>query len=163
MFLHCSHNSFLLQLAFYPIKHYNNRFRRCNSNCVVTVITLIQVLFWEGSSEQREADRVRVTDSSALLSGLKSSTVYMISVRAQNSAGLGPSSPSISVATKKPRECTPNTRQKSIIVSYLLATLFSAVYFFLYDQTVKIPSVCRINTLLQPSQKVANIYCLPGS
>ncbi|XP_043978218.1 contactin-4 [Gambusia affinis] len=66
-----------------------------------------EVLFWEGSSEQREADRVRVTDSSALLSGLKSSTVYMISVRAQNSAGLGPSSPSISVATKKPPPSQP--------------------------------------------------------
>ncbi|XP_014830568.1 PREDICTED: contactin-4-like, partial [Poecilia mexicana] len=112
-----------------------------------------EVLFWEGSSEQREADRVRVTDSTALLSGLKSSTVYLISVRAQNSAGLGPSSPSISVATKKPRGCTPNTRQmfRSIIFSYLLATSFSALYFFIYDQTVKIPSVCTINTLLQSS------------
>lgn len=124
--------------------------------------TLIQVLFWEGSSEQREADRVRVTDSSALLSGLKSSTVYLISVRAQNSAGFGPSSPSISLATKKPRECTLNTRQESIIFSYLLATLFSALYFFIYDQTVKIPSVCRINTLLQASWKVAKVYYLPG-
>uniref|UniRef100_A0A3B3TWG9 Contactin-4-like n=1 Tax=Poecilia latipinna TaxID=48699 RepID=A0A3B3TWG9_9TELE len=57
--------------------------------------------------EQREADRVRVTDSTALLSGLKSSTVYLISVRAQNSAGLGPSSPSISVATKKPPPSQP--------------------------------------------------------
>uniref|UniRef100_A0A3B3TX11 Contactin-4-like n=1 Tax=Poecilia latipinna TaxID=48699 RepID=A0A3B3TX11_9TELE len=66
-----------------------------------------EVLFWEGSSEQREADRVRVTDSTALLSGLKSSTVYLISVRAQNSAGLGPSSPSISVATKKPPPSQP--------------------------------------------------------
>uniref|UniRef100_A0A3B3TX27 Contactin-4-like n=1 Tax=Poecilia latipinna TaxID=48699 RepID=A0A3B3TX27_9TELE len=63
--------------------------------------TNFKVFYWEFS------DRVRVTDSTALLSGLKSSTVYLISVRAQNSAGLGPSSPSISVATKKPPPSQP--------------------------------------------------------
>ncbi|MED6265494.1 hypothetical protein CHARACLAT_026028 [Characodon lateralis] len=66
------------------------------------MVAFIQVLFSEESSQQSEADKVRVTDSMALLSGLKSSTVYLISVRAQNSAGLGPSSTSFSVTTKQP-------------------------------------------------------------
>lgn len=72
--------------------------------CLLSVVVLIQVLFWEESSQQSEADRVRVTGSMALLSGLKSSTAYLISVRAQNSAGLGPCSPSFNVTTKKPRK-----------------------------------------------------------
>lgn len=54
--------------------------------------------------QESDAEMVRVTDTAALLSGLKGSTVYLISVRAQNSAGAGPSSPAVNVTTKKPRE-----------------------------------------------------------
>ena len=63
-----------------------------------------KVLFWENGSHQSEAQRVRIISTSALLSGLKSSTVYLISVRGQNSAGLGPCSPAFNITTKKPRE-----------------------------------------------------------
>ncbi|XP_036008044.1 contactin-4 isoform X1 [Fundulus heteroclitus] len=66
-----------------------------------------EVLFWDESSQKSEAEAVKVTDSTALLSGLKSSKVYLISVRAQNSAGFGPSSPSFSVTTKKPPPSQP--------------------------------------------------------
>ncbi|XP_015243548.1 PREDICTED: contactin-4-like isoform X2 [Cyprinodon variegatus] len=66
-----------------------------------------EVVFWKESSQQTEADRVRVTNCTALLSGLTSSTVYLISVRAQNSAGFGPSSPSFTVTTKKPPPSQP--------------------------------------------------------
>uniref|UniRef100_A0A4W6FQ44 Contactin 4 n=1 Tax=Lates calcarifer TaxID=8187 RepID=A0A4W6FQ44_LATCA len=69
-------------------------------------------VYWEpilpGSSNGRQhADRVRVINTTALLSGLKSSTVYLISVRAQNSAGLGPCSPAFNITTKKPPPSQP--------------------------------------------------------
>ncbi|KAI3369534.1 hypothetical protein L3Q82_007744 [Scortum barcoo] len=60
------------------------------------------VLFWETGSQQSEAERVRVINTAALLTGLKGSTLYLISVRAQNSAGLGPCSPALNITTKKP-------------------------------------------------------------
>ncbi|XP_067362041.1 contactin-4 isoform X1 [Channa argus] len=65
-------------------------------------IIAYEVLFWEEGSQQSEAEQVRVTDTAARLSGLKSSTVYLISVRAQNSAGLGPCTPAFNISTKKP-------------------------------------------------------------
>uniref|UniRef100_A0A669C120 Contactin-3 n=1 Tax=Oreochromis niloticus TaxID=8128 RepID=A0A669C120_ORENI len=75
-------------------------------------------VFWEpvpprsnsekiGGLEQSEADRVRVINCTALLSGLKGSTRYLISVRAQNSAGLGPCSPPFNITTKKPPPSQP--------------------------------------------------------
>ncbi|XP_068578147.1 contactin-4 isoform X1 [Cebidichthys violaceus] len=70
-------------------------------------IIAYEVLFWEEGSEQSEAERVRVIDATALLSGLKGSTVYLISVRAQNSAGLGPCSPAFNNTTKKPPPSQP--------------------------------------------------------
>lgn len=54
--------------------------------------------------QESDAEMVKVTDTVALLSGLMGSTLYLISVRAQNSAGAGPSSPAVNVTTKKPRE-----------------------------------------------------------
>uniref|UniRef100_A0A672H5Q5 Contactin 4 n=1 Tax=Salarias fasciatus TaxID=181472 RepID=A0A672H5Q5_SALFA len=71
------------------------------------LVSLLQVLFWEEGSQQSEADRVRVVNSTALLSGLKASRVYLISVRAQNSAGLGPCSPPFNITTKKPPPSQP--------------------------------------------------------
>nr|XP_020448607.1 contactin-4-like [Monopterus albus]XP_020448608.1 contactin-4-like [Monopterus albus] len=65
-------------------------------------IIAYEVLFWEEGSQQSEADIVKVINTTALLSGLKGSTVYLISVRAQNSAGLGPCSPAFNITTKKP-------------------------------------------------------------
>uniref|UniRef100_A0A665VUT5 Contactin 4 n=1 Tax=Echeneis naucrates TaxID=173247 RepID=A0A665VUT5_ECHNA len=67
-------------------------------------------VYWEpippGSTSEKiiqsQAERVKVINTTALLSGLKGSTVYLISVRAQNSAGLGPCSPAFSITTKKP-------------------------------------------------------------
>uniref|UniRef100_A0A7N8YPN7 Contactin-4-like n=1 Tax=Mastacembelus armatus TaxID=205130 RepID=A0A7N8YPN7_9TELE len=65
-------------------------------------IIAYEVLFWEEGSQQSQADTVRVINTTALLSGLKGSTVYLISVRALNSAGLGPCSPAFNITTKKP-------------------------------------------------------------
>ncbi|XP_017282455.1 contactin-4 [Kryptolebias marmoratus] len=70
-------------------------------------IIAYEVLFWEEGSEQSEADRVRVINSSALLSSLKGSTLYQIAVRAQNSAGFGPRSPSFNITTRKPPPSHP--------------------------------------------------------
>lgn len=78
--------------------------RQYGCGSVLTCASLFQVLFWEKGSRQSEAERVRITNTTALLTGLKGSTVYLISVRAQNSAGLGPCSPALNVTTKKPRE-----------------------------------------------------------
>uniref|UniRef100_A0A673CAA7 Contactin 4 n=1 Tax=Sphaeramia orbicularis TaxID=375764 RepID=A0A673CAA7_9TELE len=70
-------------------------------------IIAYEVLFWENGSWQSDADRVRVINTTARLSGLKGSTDYQISVRAQNSAGLGPSSPVFNITTKKPPPIQP--------------------------------------------------------
>ncbi|KAM6981279.1 contactin-4 [Aplochiton taeniatus] len=66
-----------------------------------------EVLYWEEGEPENEAERVRVTQSAALLSGLKGSTVYLISVRARNSAGAGPPSLAINIITKKPPPSQP--------------------------------------------------------
>ncbi|KAM3877982.1 contactin-4 [Diretmus argenteus] len=70
-------------------------------------IIAYEVVFWEEGTQEGGAERVRVADAAALLSGLKSSTEYMISVRAQNSAGLGPTSPTFNITTKKPPPSQP--------------------------------------------------------
>uniref|UniRef100_A0A672NS98 Contactin-4-like n=1 Tax=Sinocyclocheilus grahami TaxID=75366 RepID=A0A672NS98_SINGR len=48
-----------------------------------------------------------VTESSVKITGLKGSTLYLMSVRAHNSAGTGPSSAPISITTKKPPPSQP--------------------------------------------------------
>ncbi|XP_041743354.1 contactin-4-like isoform X2 [Coregonus clupeaformis] len=66
-----------------------------------------EVLCWEEGVQESDAEMVKVTDTVALLSGLMGSTLYLISVRAQNSAGAGPSSPAVKVTTKKPPPSQP--------------------------------------------------------
>uniref|UniRef100_H3C346 Contactin 4 n=1 Tax=Tetraodon nigroviridis TaxID=99883 RepID=H3C346_TETNG len=62
-----------------------------------------EVLFWEEGSRPSEPRRVRIISATtALLSGLKGNTIYLISVRAENSAGFGPGSPAFNITTKKP-------------------------------------------------------------
>uniref|UniRef100_A0A8C1LGU4 Contactin 4 n=1 Tax=Cyprinus carpio TaxID=7962 RepID=A0A8C1LGU4_CYPCA len=61
----------------------------------------------EDGSPDSDAERVRVTETSVNITGLKGSTLYLISVRAHNSAGTGPSSAPISITTKKPPPSQP--------------------------------------------------------
>uniref|UniRef100_A0A672NTY7 Contactin-4-like n=1 Tax=Sinocyclocheilus grahami TaxID=75366 RepID=A0A672NTY7_SINGR len=61
----------------------------------------------EDGSPESDAERVRVTESSVKITGLKGSTLYLMSVRAHNSAGTGPSSAPISITTKKPPPSQP--------------------------------------------------------
>uniref|UniRef100_A0A8C1WUI1 Contactin 4 n=1 Tax=Cyprinus carpio TaxID=7962 RepID=A0A8C1WUI1_CYPCA len=61
----------------------------------------------EDGSPESDAERVRVPESSVIITGLKGSTLYLISVRAHNSAGTGPSSTPISITTKKPPPSQP--------------------------------------------------------
>lgn len=70
-------------------------------------IIAYEVLFWEEGSEMEDADRVRVTNTTARLSTLKACTVYLISVKAYNSAGPGPGSPAFNITTKKPPPSQP--------------------------------------------------------
>ncbi|XP_077054169.1 contactin-4 isoform X2 [Siphateles boraxobius] len=65
-------------------------------------ITGYEVQWLEDGSPESDAERVRVTESSVNITGLKGSTIYLMSVRAHNSAGTGPSSAPISITTKKP-------------------------------------------------------------
>ncbi|KAM3620814.1 uncharacterized protein V6R79_002436 [Siganus canaliculatus] len=76
---------------------------RSSSNKIIAY----EVLFWEKGSSESEAERVLITNTTALLSGLKGNTVYLISVRAQNSAGFGPCSPAFNITTKKPPPSQP--------------------------------------------------------
>lgn len=59
---------------------------------------------WEEGSLESEALKERVKISPAHITGLKGSTMYLISVRAHNSGGIGPASAAINMTTKKPRE-----------------------------------------------------------
>uniref|UniRef100_A0A8C2BD23 Contactin 4 n=1 Tax=Cyprinus carpio TaxID=7962 RepID=A0A8C2BD23_CYPCA len=61
----------------------------------------------EDGSPDIDAERVRVTETSVNITGLKGSTLYLISVRAHNSAGTGPSSAPIGITTKKPPPSQP--------------------------------------------------------
>uniref|UniRef100_A0A672NKD5 Contactin-4-like n=1 Tax=Sinocyclocheilus grahami TaxID=75366 RepID=A0A672NKD5_SINGR len=61
----------------------------------------------EDGSPESDAERVRVTETSVNITGLKGSTLYLISVRAHNSAGTGPSSVPITITTKKPPPSQP--------------------------------------------------------
>ncbi|XP_075869502.1 contactin-3 [Nelusetta ayraudi] len=70
-------------------------------------ILAYQVLYWTRGSGRSHAETLRVLHLTARLSGLKPSTVYLISVRAQNSAGPGPSSPAVSATTRKPPPSQP--------------------------------------------------------
>ncbi|XP_051561849.1 contactin-4-like [Myxocyprinus asiaticus] len=70
-------------------------------------ITGYEVQWLEDGSPESDAERVRVTESSVNITGLKGSTLYLVSVRAYNSAGTGPSSVPISITTKKPPPSQP--------------------------------------------------------
>uniref|UniRef100_A0A9J7Y1D3 Contactin-4-like n=1 Tax=Cyprinus carpio carpio TaxID=630221 RepID=A0A9J7Y1D3_CYPCA len=70
-------------------------------------ITGYEVQWLEDGSPESDAERVRVPESSVIITGLKGSTLYLISVRAHNSAGTGPSSTPISITTKKPPPSQP--------------------------------------------------------
>uniref|UniRef100_A0A8C4RV69 Contactin-3 n=1 Tax=Erpetoichthys calabaricus TaxID=27687 RepID=A0A8C4RV69_ERPCA len=63
-----------------------------------------EIRYWRANDSEAAADRVRTAglESSARVSGLRPSTLYHVVVRAYNSAGTGPPSPSITVTTKKP-------------------------------------------------------------
>ncbi|GAA6087805.1 contactin-4 [Tachysurus ichikawai] len=67
----------------------------------------LKVLLWEQGSLGRKAIKERVKRSPAHITGLKSSTVYLISVRAHNSGGVGPTSAAINMTTKKPPPSQP--------------------------------------------------------
>uniref|UniRef100_A0A8C2L078 Contactin-4-like n=1 Tax=Cyprinus carpio TaxID=7962 RepID=A0A8C2L078_CYPCA len=70
-------------------------------------VTGYEVQWLEDGSPDSDAERVRVTETSVNITGLKGSTLYLISVRAHNSAGTGPSSAPISITTKKPPPSQP--------------------------------------------------------
>lgn len=97
-------------LIILKIKFFNLLYRFIWS--VVICLSLVQVFFWEKGSQKSEAERVRIINTDALLSGLKGSTVYLISVRAQNSTGLGPCSPAFNITTRKPHEFLYTQDQK---------------------------------------------------
>ncbi|KAK3557190.1 hypothetical protein QTP70_024681 [Hemibagrus guttatus] len=67
-----------------------------------STISGYEVLLWEEGSLGSKAIKERVKRSPAYITGLKSSTMYLISVRAHNSGGVGPASAAINMTTKKP-------------------------------------------------------------
>ena len=78
---------------------------------VITTMSPVQVLCWEEGTEQSAGEGMRVAEGDpgpmgALFSGLKSSAVYLVTVRARNTAGLGPPSAPCNITTKKPRKTT---------------------------------------------------------
>ncbi|XP_030634255.1 contactin-4 [Chanos chanos] len=71
-------------------------------------ITGYEVMWWEeGGAAESDAEKLRVTGRAANITGLKGSTVYLVSVRALNSAGPGPSSVPVNITTKKPPPSQP--------------------------------------------------------
>ncbi|RXN38388.1 contactin-4-like protein [Labeo rohita] len=103
-------------------------------------ITGYEVQWLEDGSPESDAERVRVTESSVNITGLKGSTLYLMSVRAHNSAGTGPSSAPISITTKKPH------RKGQNVLKMLFSHIAQAGSKSEYD-------LC----LLAPSQPPGNI------
>ncbi|KAK1161457.1 contactin-4-like [Acipenser oxyrinchus oxyrinchus] len=66
-----------------------------------------EVVYWEKDALQQQAEKVRSTEATANITGLKGSTLYFIEVKAYNSAGTGPSSAPVNVTTKKPPPSQP--------------------------------------------------------
>ncbi|XP_063072502.1 contactin-4 [Engraulis encrasicolus] len=68
-----------------------------------------EVVWREEGALESEAARVRVAGAAAAanITGLKGSTLYLISVRAHNSAGTGPDSKPVNATTRKPPPSHP--------------------------------------------------------
>lgn len=62
-----------------------------------------EIRYWRGKDKEGSADRLRTArlETTARVSDLKASTLYHVEVRAYNSAGSGPSSPSTTIITRK--------------------------------------------------------------
>lgn len=73
--------------------------------CLVFVLAF-QVLYWTDDPKESTAGKVRVNGNITAqnITGLKANTVYFATVRAYNTAGMGPSSAPVNVTTKKSRE-----------------------------------------------------------
>ncbi|MGH0140680.1 UNVERIFIED_CONTAM: hypothetical protein FKN15_046854 [Acipenser sinensis] len=65
------------------------------------------VVHWDKDELQQQAEKVRSTEATANITGLKGSTLYFIAVKAYNSAGTGPPSAPVNVTTKKPPPSQP--------------------------------------------------------
>ncbi|KAB5583932.1 hypothetical protein PHYPO_G00101510 [Pangasianodon hypophthalmus] len=72
-----------------------------------STISGYEVLLWEEGSLESKAMKERVIRSPAHITGLKGGTLYLISVRAHNSGGVGPASAAINMTTKKPPPSQP--------------------------------------------------------
>ncbi|MCJ8729308.1 hypothetical protein PDJAM_G00104640 [Pangasius djambal] len=72
-----------------------------------SMISGYEVLLWEEGSLESKAMKERVIRSPAHITGLKGGTLYLISVRAHNSGGVGPASAAINMTTKKPPPSQP--------------------------------------------------------
>ncbi|XP_043933946.1 contactin-4 isoform X2 [Protopterus annectens] len=69
-----------------------------------------EVKYWEYGEKEESARKIRVNGKNKNISkipNLKGSTVYQVAVRAFNTAGTGPSSPTVSMTTKKPPPSLP--------------------------------------------------------
>ncbi|XP_035380323.1 contactin-4 isoform X1 [Electrophorus electricus] len=66
-----------------------------------------EVLCWEEGSQEDEPRKERVAGSPALITGLKGSMLYSVSVRAHNSGGVGPATAPVGITTKKPPPSQP--------------------------------------------------------
>ncbi|KAM5280542.1 contactin-6 [Ctenodactylus gundi] len=62
-----------------------------------------EVLYWTDDSKESTIGKIRVSGNVTTqnITGLKANTIYFASVRAYNTAGMGPSSPPVNVTTKK--------------------------------------------------------------
>lgn len=110
--------------------------------CGSPMCHFVQVLFWEEGSGQSDSDRVRVVSTTARLSGLRGSAVYLISVRAQNSAGLGPCSPALNITTKKPRESA-----HTIVIYFLFcSTIYLKLQYATFSNITDLINLIRFKS-----------------
>uniref|UniRef100_A0A3B5QCZ2 Contactin 4 n=1 Tax=Xiphophorus maculatus TaxID=8083 RepID=A0A3B5QCZ2_XIPMA len=85
-----------------------------------------ELRYWSRSEREETASVQRTSgnQTSSIISGLRGSTAYHISVRAYNTAGTGPPSTTVNVTTKKPPPSQPpvkvmwNTSNSKIILNW---------------------------------------------
>lgn len=68
--------------------------------------SVFQVRYWKHDEKEENAKKVRTIGNwtSTKIANLRGSALYHLAVKAYNTAGTGPSSATVNVTTKKPRE-----------------------------------------------------------
>lgn len=72
----------------------------------IPVVLFSQIKYWRHDDKEENARKIRTfgNQTSTKITNLQGSALYHLAVKAYNTAGTGPSSATVNVTTRKPRE-----------------------------------------------------------